>query len=223
MVCAECSTPLTGAWSKSWNGARHAYYWRPKKECTSLRKSVRRDVLEDEFEQIARSLIPAPQVAGLLTDMVHDAWHQRGSQRAARKLNLQQEHKRLIRTVDELRARVTDISSPTVMKAFEKRVEELEREKLEVEEKIPSCGKAHGSYEASVRTAVESISNPWKLWAFGGYTHKRTLLKLAFADPVAWKRSGGFRTANLTLPFKVLGGIPMSEKVVVEGTGFEPV
>ena len=57
----------------------------------------------------------------------------------------------------------------------------------------------------SVRTALEFLENPHKLWATGELANQRAVLKLIFSEPLAWKRNEGVRTAKTTLPFKYLG------------------
>ena len=61
------------------------------------------------------------------------------------------------------------------------------------------------SFDETVRTTLDFLSNPWKLWASGRLEDRRAVLKLAFADRLVYSRNEGVRTANTTLPFKVLG------------------
>lgn len=73
-------------------------------------------------------------------------------------------------------------------------------------ENIANCGKPVRGFDESFRTAMAFLANPWKLWASEALEDKRAVLKLAFADRLAYVRNEGFRTAETTLPFKVLGG-----------------
>ena len=62
------------------------------------------------------------------------------------------------------------------------------------------------SFDETLRTALDFLGNPQKLWVSERLEDKRAVLKLAFADRLAYARNEGFRTANLALPFNVLGG-----------------
>jgi hypothetical protein len=63
------------------------------------------------------------------------------------------------------------------------------------------CGRPQRGFNESVRTALDFLGNPRKLWDSERIEHKRTVLKLAFGDRLAYVRNEGFRTANLALPF----------------------
>ena len=49
------------------------------------------------------------------------------------------------------------------------------------------------------------------------------VLKLAFKDKLLYDRETGFRTANFTMPFKLLQDIKSGKYEMVRPTGFEPV
>ena len=46
-----------------------------------------------------------------------------------------------------------------------------------------------------------------RVWVSERLEDKRTVLKLAFADKLAYVRNDGFRTPDLALPFKVLADL----------------
>ena len=56
------------------------------------------------------------------------------------------------------------------------------------------------------RTAMEFLLNPCKLWHSDDSAHKRLVLKLTFAERLAYARNHGFRTAVTSLPFTVMSG-----------------
>lgn len=63
------------------------------------------------------------------------------------------------------------------------------------------------SFDAALRTALEFISNPHKLWESGRLCDRRAVLRLAFPGGFQYHRNTGLRTAETPLPFKVLGAI----------------
>ena len=80
-VCYDdCNTPLTACWSTSKSGKKHPYYLCHAKGCPSYRKSIRRDVLEGEFDQLMQSLKPSEGMFAMasktLGDNVRDKWRQ---------------------------------------------------------------------------------------------------------------------------------------------------
>jgi site-specific DNA recombinase len=71
-------------------------------------------------------------------------------------------------------------------------------------------------------TAFDFLANPCKLWASGHLEARRTVLKLAFTDRLAYARGTGLRTGDLSLPFKLLGELGTTTRVLVGPEGFEP-
>lgn len=78
------------------------------------------------------------------------------------------------------------------------------------------------SFTVSFRTALQFLANPHKIWASGNLHHKKTVLKLAFTDRIAYLRGEGFRTAKTALPFKVLEEFYTCKDVMAGRVGFEP-
>jgi site-specific DNA recombinase len=75
---------------------------------------------------------------------------------------------------------------------------------MELKEKIASCGKPARGFDEIFRTAMEFLAKPHKLWHSERLEDKRAVLKLTFADRLAYVRNEGFRTAKTTLPFNML-------------------
>lgn len=94
---------------------------------------------------------------------------------------------------------------PSVITAYENRIQKLEEEKLLIAQRMTSGGRPANSFEQSLRTALGFLASPSILWKSGQLEDRRTVVKLAFADKLSYARGEGFRTANLALPFKVLG------------------
>ncbi len=91
--------------------------------------------------------------------------------------------------------------------SYEKRIKNLEEQKLILSEKSSKSSKRKPDFDKSVRTALEFLANPHKLWASDRLEDKRTALKLLFSDKLAYDRKGGFRTAPIAQPFRLLGDI----------------
>ena len=58
-----------------------------------------------------------------------------------------------------------------------------------------------------IEPALNFLANPWNVCENGGFALKRTVLKLAYAEPLRYSRETGYRIAEITLPFKALAGI----------------
>jgi site-specific DNA recombinase len=115
-----------------------------------------------------------------------------------------------------------DADSATVISAYERKVGELEREKLVLAEKTARCGTMVQGFDESFRTALDFIANPWYLWENGTLDDKRIVLKLTLATHLQYDWNEGVRTPELSLLFKVLEDGFDREKGLAERVGFEP-
>ena len=74
-----------------------------------------------------------------------------------------------------------------------------------MEEKIALCGRPVKDFDEIYRTTLQFLENPHKIWVSGGYEAQRAVLKLAFTRRLKYVRNEGHRTAQISLPFKMLG------------------
>ncbi len=80
-----------------------------------------------------------------------------------------------------------------------------------------------GRLEEFIEHALAFLASPWNLYEKGEFVFKRTVLKLAFAEPLRYSRNEGYRTAEITFPFKVLAYISTQKCGLVEPRGVEPL
>ena len=222
-VACVCGNALTSCWSKSSTGKRHAYYLCQSRQCEYKGKSIRRDVMEGEFENLLKQLTPTPGLMAAATGMFKTLWNHREATQQARQKTLEQESNDTGRKIEQLLDRIIDASSPMVAKALEKRIDDLQSQKLVIEEKLGNCGRPIRPYDEMYRTSLRFLQEPHKIWALGRFEDKRAVLKLAFTDRLTYARNEGYRTPDLSLPFKLLGDNMGQESKMVRPTRFERV
>jgi len=183
VICGDCEGVLTSCWAKG-RTARHPYYHCHHKGCVSCGKSIKRDLLEGEFEKLVRTLEPDPTVFAVATAMFKDAWGQRAAQSGARRRAFENEREKLDSSISQMLDTITQVRSPAVLASFEKRIEDLENQKLVLDERIALLEHPRTSFDRAVRTALAILGNPWKLRAYGTYEHKRLLLQFCFSKRV---------------------------------------
>ncbi len=106
--------------------------------------------------------------------------------------------------------------------AYEDRLRSLETQKLELSEKCEKNGAPQATFEEMFERAKLFLANPQKIWENGDFEEKRTVLKLAFSDNLAYQRNQGFRTPKTSIPFKVLDGFSNVKSNMVRPAGLEP-
>ncbi len=115
-----------------------------------------------------------------------------------------------------------EATDPRLILAYEATIKKLEDRKVELTEKIQVSNQPLQTFDETFRTAIDFLGNPQKLWGSGQYADKRTVLKLAFSERLPYSRNEGFRTMNLTLPFKVLADLTQTNCGMVGAAGIEP-
>jgi site-specific DNA recombinase len=223
LTCDECGYSLTAGWSRSGTGKLYPYYHCHHKGCSQCKKSIGRDKLEAEFEQMLRGLTPTTKTFELAGQMFRDAWDRYRSNskdEAAR-------HRTRLKQIDTEVASMIERAARThhneTAQAYEARIVELRSETTVLEEKLALQRIPEGNFDSMFELSMQFLSSPWEVWGIASYELKRTVMRLVFAAPINVSRETGLRTAETTLPFKALHFLSTSGSQMVHPTGFEPV
>lgn len=222
ILCDDCCKPMTACWSQGKN-QKYPYYLCATRGCESYRKSIKRDELEAAFKDVLMRLEPSKGLFQIAKAMFKDAWDMRLAQASHAAKSLKLNVTKIEKQIDVLLDRIVDSGNGSVVAAYEKRISKLEREKALTEEKLASNGKPRRTWEESFEHALRFLSSPWDIWKNSDLVGKKTVLRLAFMEPLAYRRNEGLRTPNFAVPFKALGDICSGKSEMVHPTGFEPV
>lgn len=114
VLCNDCEKPLTACWSQG-KKQKYPYYLCPTKGCPSYRKSIKREVLEGEFEDVLQSLQPTECLFALVKAMFRDAWDMRLAQASEVAKGVKINIKQLDKQIDQLLDRIVDASNGSVV------------------------------------------------------------------------------------------------------------
>ena len=220
VTCGCCGTPLTACWSKGLY-KKYPYYLCPKQGCESYRKSIPRAQIEGEFEQLLRSVQPTETLCKVAGAMLEELWNRRLGQIAAERKALAAKLKQLENEVAQFLDRIVETRVPSVIAAYENRVRKIEIEKLTIRDRMAAAERPASSFNDTLRTAIDFLANPWNLWNSNRLEDRRTVLKLTFVERLQYVRNEGFRTANLSLPFKALREISVEKIGMARPKRFE--
>ncbi len=221
VTCGHCGGAFTACWSKGRNGY-HAYYLCGRRGCESYGKSIRRDLMEGQFQDLLKELQPSANLFLAARAMFKDIWDHRLSNSESRKRLLKNDLVKIEKQVELFIDRVTETDVRSVITAYEGRIRNLEQQKLIISENIAKCGRPLRGFDESFRTALDFLVSPCNLWSSERLEDKRMVLKLAFADRLIYVRNEGFRTANIAFPFKALAVYHSDENKMARPAGVEP-
>ena len=222
VACACCGEAMTACWSKG-RRRKYGYYLCDTKGCPESRKSFRKEAIEDEFEALLNALIPTQGLLDLAVEILRRCWDARVAKGRQQLASLQEGLRDIESKVEQLLDRLMKASGASVITAYERRVRELESQKAMMGDRIAACGKPQASFEETYRTALSFLRNPWKLWHSERIEDRRALLRLVFADRVVYARHEGYRTAKISMPFKLLGEELLGQIGLVDPGGVEPL
>jgi len=121
-------------------------------------------------------------------------------------------------TVDK----ITQLSNPIALSALETRLEDLERERLVLENKIQNNPQDKIDVGTLIQEVVDFIPNTHKLWESGTTTEKKLLLELVFDDKITYSKKEGVRTPVFSPLYAILGNSDTTKNSLVEMAGVEP-
>ena len=173
--------------------------------------------MEAQFATLLKSLRPSAPLFHIAREMFMDAWKQRGAQAEAIQASLRKTIHDLDSQLEKLLDQMGEAEGRFVLKAFERRAEKLERERLLAQDRLDNSTPSQKSGEENLELALNFLANPLKLWENGNQAMRRLVLKLVFADRLEFCRNEGPRTPHLSLPFKALGAL--SGREVQYGAG----
>lgn len=220
-VVCECEQPYRAGWSKG-RHARYAYYTCQNRACLSYGKSIKREMIEGELEAMLQSVKPMPGVFTAFREMLCEMYEVRTRQVRDGLSTLKDDLKRLERQAEKLIDLSLEAESRAIVARYEKRQQEIELERLQIVEKINASRKPFVSFDQAYRTALQFLENPLKVWSSGRIDDKRTCLKLIFGDRLQFIRNEGYRTADYSMPIRVLRDLCVPKGQVVDAAGIEP-
>lgn len=206
---------MTANWTKGRNAA-YPYYVCRHRGCEKFGKSVARDKVESAFESTLRHMTPRPEILGVFAKLFRKRWSDAASKAKEGQTAIKVQASAIDKKITQLLDRIVESDSSTVIGAYERKVEELERQKLVLAEKTARCGTALPDYDETFRTAFDFIANPCFLWVTGSLEDKRIVLKLTLDSHLEYDWNEGVRTPELSLPFKMLRAESDPEMVMAE-------
>ena len=171
VVCAQCDHPMTAAWTKG-RSSYYPYYFCQSKGCSERKKSIRREDIEGEFEEIVRAMQPAPKLVRLVRGMLSHLWDVRLKQSTDNQRALERELVTLELKSQKLIDRLMETETPSLVRAYERQIAALEEKKVALREKAANSGAPQMTFDETYRTACAFLANPWKLWASGRFDHR---------------------------------------------------
>ncbi|QCI80258.1 hypothetical protein E6W36_14325 [Hankyongella ginsenosidimutans] len=139
--CSCCGHPMTATFSRGRRGGLFPYYLCRQRGCARNGKSIRRAQIEEAFADLLRGLTPRAELVKLVSVMFRKVWDDRMRTVKEQATSLKSEAAAIDRQIAQLLDRIVATDNLTVIGAYERKVSELERQKLLLAEKPPVAGR----------------------------------------------------------------------------------
>lgn len=118
---------------------------------------------------------------------------------------IQKQLKGIEREIENLLDRVVDAASPSVVSAYEARIEKLEHKKIVLAERLAKAVPPKGRLDDCIELALRFLANPWYIYEKRRLrdTSDRTKTGLSNASQIRQKWS--VWNSRFFVPFQVLG------------------
>ncbi len=221
VACACCGNAMTSGWSKGRN-THYPYYLCQTRGCAMKGKSVRKDVLEAEFEELLQTLTPQRPVLAMVKAMFNDCWEARGAQNEQRAQGAREQIAAYNKKIETLTERVAETESPTLIASYEKQIEKYSVQRAYLIDIAKNAKPSKQHFNEVYRTALDFLTNPCTLWKSGKYELQRLVLRLGFTGRIHYARNQGYRTAPIAEPLRLAGSLSALGDRMVGLAGLEP-
>ena len=206
VTCKCCGNAMTAAWSKG-KTKRYAYYRCETRGCEAKSKSVARAKLEAGFDEIMQRLAPSRRLVEMAGAMFEDAWALKEETFREEQLERKAQLKAVEKEIDQTLDKIMEAENKSVIRAFEKRIDKLEQQKIVLSEKLSNSPSQQRGKRECMELSLQFLANPWIIYRNGSHAVRQTVLRLAFAEPLTYCPKEAYGTPKISFPFKVLGEI----------------
>ncbi len=222
IVCGECGSHLTGAWTKG-RSKRYPYYICHNKSCPLYGKSIIAEIAETEFNNVLKGQGLKPSVEVLVKVVFDRVWKETISSLQDKEALLMQDRKRLEEKAKNLADMVIAAKSEYLKKVYEDQLEETAREIEQIDERSIRDIDLSIPYRTALEKAVGLLRNPYFIWGKLNVEEKQRLFYFIFEQKLPYTRNEGYRTA------KIVGYTRLFEEFIprnphdVDQRGIEPL
>ncbi|MEH6477621.1 MAG: recombinase family protein [Sneathiella sp.] len=217
VLCEACETLMTSNWSEG-RAKPYPYYICRRRGCARYGKSIRREKIEAAFEDVLRRIQPEPSFMRIFSQMLQDAWKLRGRKDSQSSKDRKKRISEINRKIDLTMDRYVENVSDVVTSALERKLEKLHSDRACEEQKATRASDTTSNFSDVFEPAAPILEKPLKIWKKSTLEWRQAMIRMIFAQPAVYSRKDGFRTVNLTLPFRALADCCASEYGLVPHT-----
>ncbi len=221
LLCTFCELTMTASWSRG-RSKMFRYYRCKTPTCVRFNKSVNADFIDREFKALLRTSSPKESAVQLAKAVVLDLWGRRVGDLANNQLRLEKKLAETRGQIDVLLGRIVKAVDDKIVSAYEQQIGKYQTESEILQERLKALGVSAVSFETALEVVVGFLKNPLVIWENEDINAKRLVMRLVFAEKLAFHPELGFETAQKSLLVGLFEQICANETQDVEVEGIEP-
>jgi len=221
ILCDECKLALTASWNKG-RSKLYGNYTCKSKDCIFRWKSIGKDILHQDFENLLESATLKGQFTPLVEAIFLDVWNKKVSTYGI----IQKEQEKKIEDNKISIKKYFELiknANLTMIPLYEEEITKLQNEnmKLESHENEP-LRYTQEQFGTALKKVINTLENPIDVWRNESTQVKRNLVNFYFDKPLTYRKNIGFGTAEYRDQITLIRSISSGNSHLVEMGGIEP-
>lgn len=198
LLCAFCNENMTGSWSRG-RSKMYRFYRCKTSSCVRYNKSVNADFVDAEFEKLLQSVVPKQEALALAKVIALDVWKDKIKGLENQQVRLEKGLQETRRQIEVLSARVARAMDERLVDVYEQQILGARNEAEVLQEKLKNLGVSTVDFGTAFEGVLSFLENPLFIWAEKNINAKRLVMRLVFAEKLAFHPELGFETAQKSL------------------------
>jgi site-specific DNA recombinase len=223
VLCAECGNPMTGGnTTKKRTGKKTPYYYCQRKGCPLYGKMCRWEDVEKDFRTLLKRNHLKGQVEKVVDVVFDRVWNQEVNNLQWQEQFTEHRNNELENKIKQLAELVRKAKSEVVQRAYERQIEESEKELEEMTQPRISELDTTIPYRTALGKVHGVLKNPVSIWDSVDVHEKHRLFFFLFEAKLAYTRNEGYRTGDSLSSTRLFEEFAGQNPLDVDLGGIEP-
>jgi DNA invertase Pin-like site-specific DNA recombinase len=216
ILCDYCQKPMTASWSTGRKNKRYPHYFCKNKGCSYVNKTIRKEKMEKEFEDLLMNVKPSDLTIDIMKDVLTDVWltSKNDEKSMIERINLQISEKET--ALKSYMERAIKTNSPELTKMYEDGATKLINDINSLKTSTYKRDYDDEQFGTAYNTVLDVLKEPLKMWKSEDYEVKRTILYMYFEERLCYRLGSGFGTVSLAYPIKLMSNMNTSKNDLVD-------
>jgi len=219
--CADCGEHLTASKSKGRNNTYY-YYFCQNAGCESYRVSIKKDHIENEFQNVLEKGRLKDGIENILGIIFDEVWKEEVGLHNKEEAAKVSRRKKLNEDIGRLTDLVIKADDDVLRVAYETQMKKKIKERDESVPHLVKNNKDSVPYRTALDKSVQLLKNPCVVWNKLNVEEKHELFFYIFGEKLEYGKKGSYRTDKIPYATMLFEEFVVENSPHVEMAGIEP-